>query len=141
MASRRLQRALHSEHTAGWAFAAPGVALIALFGLVPIVWSFLLSFQETNLLAPERPFVGFDNYERLRDDPLFEESVRHTLTYTALFVPITPISSCHDFTNAAAPSSCSRAASASTSIPAFACAAMTASQSPPSAGMTAPTSP
>ena len=88
MASRRLQRALHSEHAAGWAFAAPGVALIALFGLVPIVWSFVLSFQETNLLAPERPFVGLDNYERLKDDPLFEESVRHTLTYTALFVPL-----------------------------------------------------
>jgi multiple sugar transport system permease protein len=88
VAPRRLQRALHSEHTAGWAFAAPGVALIALFGLVPIIWSFVLSFQETNLLAPERPFVGLDNYERLRDDPLFEESVRHTLTYTALFVPI-----------------------------------------------------
>jgi multiple sugar transport system permease protein len=89
VASRRLQRALHSEHTAGWGFAAPAVALITLFGLVPIVWSFVLSFQKTNLLAPERPFVGFDNYERLKDDPLFEESVRHTLTYTALFVPIT----------------------------------------------------
>ena len=79
MASRRLQRACTPSRPRAGRSPHPAIALIALFGLVPIVWSFVLSFQETNLLAPERPFVGLDNYERLKDDPLFEESVRHTL--------------------------------------------------------------
>lgn len=86
--NRRLQRAVHSEHAAGWAFAAPAMALIMTFGLIPIVWSFVLSFQKSNLLAPERPFVGLDNYRRLTEDPLFHDSVKHTVVYTALFVPL-----------------------------------------------------
>ncbi len=86
--NRRLQRAVHSEHAAGWAFAGPAMALIITFGLIPIVWSFVLSFQKSNLLAPERPFVGLDNYHRLIDDPLFHDSVKHTVLYTALFVPL-----------------------------------------------------
>jgi len=62
--------------------------LIVTFGLIPIVWSFILSFQKTNLLAPEKPFVGLDNYHRLADDPLFRDSVHHTILYTLLFVPL-----------------------------------------------------
>jgi multiple sugar transport system permease protein len=89
--NRRLQRAVHSEHAAGWAFAAPAMALITTFGLIPLVWSFVLSFQKSNLLAPERPFVGLDNYHRLTEDPLFHDSVRHTVVYTALFVPLSVV--------------------------------------------------
>jgi multiple sugar transport system permease protein len=88
---RRLQRAVHSENVAGWTFAAPAMVLITTFGLIPIVWSFVLSFQKSNLLAPERPFVGLDNYQRLADDPLFRDSVSHTVVYTVLFVPLSVI--------------------------------------------------
>jgi multiple sugar transport system permease protein len=84
----RAQRVLHSEHVAGWGFVAPAAILIGVFGLVPIVWSFVLSFQKSNLLAPARPWVGLRNYDHLRDDPLFRDSAIHTVTYTALFVPI-----------------------------------------------------
>jgi multiple sugar transport system permease protein len=83
----RVRRALESEHAAGWAFAFPAVLLIVVFGIVPIVWSALLSFQKTNLLAPAQ-WVGLRNYEALGRDPLFKESVVHSLIYTALFVPI-----------------------------------------------------
>jgi hypothetical protein len=51
------------------------------------------------------------------------------------------ISSFHDLTKEAAPSFCSRAASASMSIPALTKLARTASQSPPSADSVSPTSP
>ncbi len=67
--------AVHSEQVAGWAFAGPAMLLIVTFGLIPIVWSFVLSFQKSNLLAPDKPFVGLDNYHRLADDPLFRDSV------------------------------------------------------------------
>jgi multiple sugar transport system permease protein len=87
MTGTRVRRALESEHAAGWAFAFPAVFLIVLFGIVPIVWSALLSFQKTNLLAPAQ-WVGLRNYEALGRDPLFKASVVHSLIYTALFVPI-----------------------------------------------------
>ncbi len=83
-----LRRVLRSDHVAGWAFAFPGVFLIALFGLVPIAWSFLLSFEKSNLISPDTPWVGLANYRALAKDPLFRESVVHSVIYTALFVPL-----------------------------------------------------
>jgi multiple sugar transport system permease protein len=82
-----VRKALQSDHAAGWAFAGPAVFLIVLFGVVPIIWSAVMSFQRTNLLnAPE--WIGLANYKALSKDPLFKQSVVHSVIYTALFVPI-----------------------------------------------------
>jgi multiple sugar transport system permease protein len=85
-ASRR-ERLLASENLAGWAFTSPAMLLVAVFGLAPIIWSVVLSFQRNNLLSGGT-WIGFKNYERLMQDPLFAHSVRLTVLYTALFVPI-----------------------------------------------------
>jgi multiple sugar transport system permease protein len=83
-------RLLRSEHVAGWLFVLPAAALIGLFGVIPIGWSLLLSFQHNDLLtAPS--WVGLDNYRALRDDPVFRDSIRRTLVYTMLFVPISVV--------------------------------------------------
>jgi multiple sugar transport system permease protein len=66
----------------------PSVLLIGLFGLVPVVWSFVISFQRNDLQTPGE-WVGLANYRRLVHDPVFQDSIRHTLVYTVLFVPIT----------------------------------------------------
>ncbi len=76
-----------SEQLAGWAFVTPGVAIIALFGMAPIIWSALLSFQRNNLLTPSTPFAGLANYRQLVHDPVVAQAIQHTLIYTALFVP------------------------------------------------------
>jgi multiple sugar transport system permease protein len=83
----RIRRILESDHLAGWAFAFPAVFLIFVFGIVPLIWSALLSFQQTNLIAPGR-WVGLANFRYLSHDALFRQSVVHSLVYTALFVPI-----------------------------------------------------
>ena len=82
-----IRRVLESDHLAGWAFAFPAVFLIFVFGIVPLIWSALLSFQQTNLIAPGR-WVGLANFRYLSHDALFRQSVVHSLVYTALFVPI-----------------------------------------------------
>jgi len=82
-----VRRALRSEHAVGWALAGPAVLLIVVFGVVPIVWSAVLSFQRTNLLSPP-VWVGLDNYRALPKDPYFKESMIHAAIYTALFVPL-----------------------------------------------------
>ncbi|HYB86776.1 MAG TPA: sugar ABC transporter permease [Streptosporangiaceae bacterium] len=83
----RVRRILESDNFSGWALAFPAVFLIFVFGIVPIVWSALLSFQRTNLLSPSQ-WIGLANYRALPSDPLFRQSVVHSLVYTALFVPL-----------------------------------------------------
>jgi multiple sugar transport system permease protein len=85
---RRRPRARSGDHAAGWGFAAPAVLVIGLFGLVPVVWSFVLSVQTTDLTSPGT-FAGAANYAKLAQDPLFWDAARRTLVYAALFVPIT----------------------------------------------------
>lgn len=82
-----VRRVVRSEHFVGWAFASPAVLLIVVFGIVPIIWSALLSLQHTNLLSPPH-WVGLDNYRALPKDPVFRQSLVHSAIYTALFVPI-----------------------------------------------------
>jgi multiple sugar transport system permease protein len=83
----RIRRILQSDHLSGWAFAFPAVFLIFVFGIVPVIWAALLSFQQTNLLSPPH-WIGTANYRALVKDPLFRQSVVHSLVYTALFVPL-----------------------------------------------------
>lgn len=85
------KRVTASEQFTGWAFVTPGVAIILLFGVVPIVWSAVMSFQKSNLLTPSAPFVGLQNYRQLVHDPIVGQAIGHTLIYTALFVPGTMI--------------------------------------------------
>ncbi len=58
-----------------------------MFGLLPIGWSLLLSFQHNDLLSAPH-WVGIANYQALRHDPEFRKSIRNTIVYTVLFVPI-----------------------------------------------------
>lgn len=87
----RLRRALTSDQVAGWAFIAPAALLIVLFGIVPIIWGLLLSFQKSDLIDPSTPFVGFANYRAMAHDPVLRTAAGHTLVYTGLFVPISVI--------------------------------------------------
>ncbi|MFD5748069.1 carbohydrate ABC transporter permease [Streptomyces sp. NPDC127033] len=75
------------ESATAWAFITPAVLIILGLSVVPVLWSFLLSFQADDLVTPSR-WVGLDNYRALRQDPHFGEAVRNTLVYTALYVPL-----------------------------------------------------
>jgi len=80
-------RLIRSESLSGWTLVSPAAVLIGIFGLLPVVMSLVLSFQHSDLLTPETPWVGLDNYRKLADDPVFVEAIKHTIIYTALFVP------------------------------------------------------
>ena len=83
----RIRRFLVSDHAAGWAFILPSVILIAVFGLIPIIWGLILSFQKAGLISPERTWVGFQNYQRIVHDPKAKQAALNTIYYTVLFVP------------------------------------------------------
>jgi multiple sugar transport system permease protein len=81
-----------SDNLAGWGFISPTVVLIGLFGLVPLVWAFVLSFEQNDLISPGK-WVGLRNYRKLLHDPQFSNSVRVTLMYTLVFVPVCVVGS------------------------------------------------
>jgi len=59
-----------------WAyfFIAPFFLLFGVFGAFPPFYSLYLSFHEWDILSPMKP-VGFANYERVFQDPLFWKGV------------------------------------------------------------------
>ena len=81
-------RLFASDHVAGWLFVSPAVLFIGLFGVAPIIWALIISFQN-NTLITSGSWVGLANYRHLLHDPMFAASVRRTIVYTLLFVPIT----------------------------------------------------
>jgi len=84
---RRADRPLElREAGSAWLFLAPSFAHLLIFSIGPILFSLWLSFHEWNLLQPERPFVGLDNYRELAGDGAFWHAVRNTALYV-LFVP------------------------------------------------------
>lgn len=67
-------------------FLTPNLVLVGLFLLFPLVMSFVISAQRRESLGVPT-WVGIGNYTRLLHDPLFWESLRNTVVFTALTVP------------------------------------------------------
>ena len=68
-------------------FVAPALTVIALFLLVPAVWTIYLgltSYRLTGLAASSTDFVGVDNYLATLRDPAFWNSLRLTVLFVAL---------------------------------------------------------
>jgi multiple sugar transport system permease protein len=70
-----------------WAFIAFPIALFALFIVIPVVMSVVLSFTDYAVVG-DAEWVGIENYQRVFNDPLFFTAMRNTAVYTALFVPL-----------------------------------------------------
>ncbi|MCB0045402.1 MAG: sugar ABC transporter permease [Caldilineaceae bacterium] len=75
------------ETVAFYLCISPWIIGFLLFVLGPMLASLWMSFHRWDLLRDPR-FIGLANYQRLfREDPLFWQSLRVTLTYTLLYVP------------------------------------------------------
>jgi multiple sugar transport system permease protein len=70
-----------------WLMAAPFVVGIGLLVFMPALGSFAMAAYEWDLVRPPR-FVGLDNFRELLADPVFRISLRNSLTYAAIAVPL-----------------------------------------------------
>jgi multiple sugar transport system permease protein len=86
MAARRGLMA-RKEQRAAYLFLSPWLLGLALFWVIPIIGSLLLSFSEYRIIRPPE-WVGLDNYRDMIDDRTFWLSIRVTLKYMALSVPL-----------------------------------------------------
>ncbi len=69
---------LMKTHKALYVMMVPVLAYFAVFVYYPLYQGVLASFQEFNLLG-DRPYVGWENYEAIRDDQRFWQVLRNTL--------------------------------------------------------------
>ena len=71
----------------GWAFTAPFAVFLVAFLLIPLVYAFVLSLQNTTL-AGGTSWVGFANYVRAFTDPLFLDGVWRVLLFAVVMIPV-----------------------------------------------------
>jgi multiple sugar transport system permease protein len=77
---------------AAWWFVAPALLVIAIFFFFPIVAAFLISLTDFDIYAladlANLRFVGFGNYLKLLQTPLFWQALGNTLYFVAVGVPL-----------------------------------------------------
>lgn len=62
--------------------------LFSVFTFFPIIFAFIISFYDWNLLIPDKPFIGLANYIELFQDRVFLIAIKNTIVYTLGVVPI-----------------------------------------------------
>lgn len=77
------------ERRAGFLFALPALAGFALFILIPMVCVLLLSMYKVDLMTYTFEFKQFQYYDKMLHDADFWKSVRNTLEYMIIYVPLT----------------------------------------------------
>lgn len=75
------------EHAA-YMFIAPSMILLMLFGILPLVIAFGLSAFDVPMTLNKADFVGLQNYAKAFRDGRFLNSLKITVIFTALEVPI-----------------------------------------------------
>ena len=82
---------------AGWIFVAPALTAMAVFFVVPVVSALAMSFTDFDIYAladlANLRFVGFDNYVRLLQAPLFWQALLNTLYFVVVGVPLSIVAS------------------------------------------------
>ena len=77
---RETLRQMRKNWTA-YLFLAPGLLHFLIFTVFAVSFAFYISFHKWNIIQPDKPFVGLDNYVKLFQDPRFLRAVTNTLTF------------------------------------------------------------
>jgi multiple sugar transport system permease protein len=81
-----------SRRNPAWLFVAPALTLIAVFFVVPVLASLLLSLTDFDIYAvasrANLRVVGLENYRRLVHDPLFWVALRNTFVFVVVAGPL-----------------------------------------------------
>lgn len=86
--TKRVLRDMRKQWSA-YLFLSPVLLLFSVFTVFSVGYAFYLSFHEWNILEPQKPYVGLDNYSRLIEDERFHQAVINTIYYVAGSVPLT----------------------------------------------------
>ena len=81
-----------ARERAAWGFIAPAMIALAVFFVVPVVSSLLLSLTDFDIYAladlSNLRWIGLENYTRLLGHPLFWQAMRNTVLFAVIGVPL-----------------------------------------------------
>jgi multiple sugar transport system permease protein len=81
-----------SRERAAWGFVAPALIALAVFFVVPVVSSLLLSLTDFDIYAladlSNLRWIGLENYTRLLGNPLFWQAMKNTVLFAVIGVPL-----------------------------------------------------
>jgi len=80
------KRKIKGDSVWGYTFIAVALLVFAMFTAYPVVSAFIISFQEYKPLGST--FVGIENYKETFASELFWKSIKNTVVYTVLTVPV-----------------------------------------------------
>jgi len=72
-------------------FILPHLVFFATFVLIPVVFGVYMSFHQWDILRPEKPFVGLDNYRELWDDELWWLTLKQTIEFALITVTLNTV--------------------------------------------------
>lgn len=81
-----------ARERAAWGFVAPALIALAIFFVVPVVSSLLLSLTDFDIYAladlSNLRWIGLENYTRLLGNPLFWQAMKNTVLFAVIGVPL-----------------------------------------------------
>jgi len=87
-AKKRLTKFNRREALAGYLFISPWIVGFLVFTLGAMIYSLVISFNYYNLAKNTMRPAGLDNYAALFDDPKVALSLKNTLFYAVMAVPL-----------------------------------------------------
>jgi raffinose/stachyose/melibiose transport system permease protein len=81
-------RVARNGSLAGWAFAAPALAVYIAFLVYPAATSLSISFTNWNGISPTRTFIGFQNYVHLIHDSVVQTAARNNLIWAVVTIVV-----------------------------------------------------
>ncbi len=83
----RATRATRGETIASVSFLAPSIVHLTIFVFTPIAFSAYLSLHRWDMVVPDTPYVGLENFRKIIADPSFWNALKNTFIFT-LNVPV-----------------------------------------------------
>lgn len=90
--AKGLSNKKYNEWMWGYLLIAPTMMGLVLLNVIPLIQTFILSFQKTGDFGATT-YVGLENYKRLLTDPAILQATGNTLKYAIIVVPMTVIMS------------------------------------------------
>ena len=86
---RRRHRSLeYRDSIWGYAFIMPMFLGFLAITIAPVIATFVLSLTNKNMMSKTMDFIAFENYIKLFSDKTFRATLRQTLYFTALLLPL-----------------------------------------------------
>jgi ABC-type sugar transport system permease subunit len=86
---KKLSGRKHNERKTAYMFVAPSVILLIAFLVVPMIYTVFYSGFKYQIMRPDAiKMIGFDNYRKLFADKNFWVSLKNTVYFTVIVVPV-----------------------------------------------------